>query len=173
MPCGGLARRLPRGIANEARLIRLRVHMVEKLNKVWVTRARLMLGGEPPTLYQLAKACELDGRGLECLRLGPPDLPSLDMKIGDGEATLADVLDKADPELDPARQVEYLLLQEQLGAVLDTLSEREAGVISMRFGLTTGEQMTLDEIGKVYGVTRERIRQIELKTSASQAPLTQ
>ena len=124
-----------------------------------------MLGGEPPTLYQLAKACELEEKQvLECLRLGPPDLPSLDMKIGDGEATLGDVLDKADPELDPARQVEYLLLQEQLDAVLDTLSEREAGVISMRFGLTTGEQLTLDEIGKVYGVTRERIRQIESKT---------
>ena len=124
-----------------------------------------MVGGEPPTLYQLARACELDEKQvLECLRLGPPDLPSLDMKIGDGEATLADVLDKADPELDPSHQVEYLLLQEQLSAVLDTLSEREAGVISMRFGLTTGEQMTLDEIGKVYGVTRERIRQIESKT---------
>ncbi len=156
---------ITRGIANDARLIRLPVHMVEKLNKVWGTRARLMLGGERPTLYQLANACELDEKQvLECLRLGPPDLPSLDMKIGDGEATLADVLDKPDPELDPAREVEYLLLQEQLGAVLDTLSEREAGVISMRFGLTTGEQMTLDEIGKVYGVTRERIRQIESKT---------
>jgi RNA polymerase primary sigma factor len=156
---------ITRGIANEARLIRLPVHMVEKLNKVWGARARLMVGGEPPTLYQLARACELDEKQvLECLRLGPPDLPSLDMKIGDGEATLADVLDMADPELDPSHQVEYLLLQEQLSAVLDTLSEREAGVISMRFGLTTGEQMTLDEIGKVYGVTRERIRQIESKT---------
>ena len=126
---------ISRGIANEARLIRLPVHMVERLNKVWATRTRLTLGGESPTLYQLARACELDEEQvLECLRLGPPDLPSLDMKIGDGEATLADVLDKADPELDPSRQVEYLLLQEQLSAVLDTLSEREAGVISMRFG---------------------------------------
>lgn len=156
---------ITRGIANDARLIRLPVHMVEKLNKVWAVRARLMAGGEPPTVYQLARACELDEKVvLECLRLGPPDLPSLDMKIGDGGATLADVLDKADPEMDPAHQVEYVLLQEQLGAVLDTLSAREAGVISMRFGLTTGEQMTLDEIGKVYGVTRERIRQIEFKT---------
>ena len=156
---------ITRGIANEARLIRLPVHMVERLNKVWAVRTRLMVGGEPPSLYQLARACELDEKQvLECLRLGPPDLPSLDMKIGDGEATLADVLDMADPELDPSHQIEYLLLQEQLSAVLDTLSEREAGVISMRFGLTTGEPMTLDEIGKVYGVTRERIRQIESKT---------
>ncbi len=156
---------ITRGIANEARLIRLPVHMVEKLNKVWAMRARLMVGGEPPTLHQLARACELDEKQvLDCLRLGPPDLPSLDMQIGDGETTLADVLDKPDPEQDLEHQVEYLLLQEQLGAVLDTLSEREAGVISMRFGLETGEQMTLDEIGKVYGVTRERIRQIESKT---------
>ncbi|WP_162799304.1 sigma-70 family RNA polymerase sigma factor [Nocardioides sp. 616] len=156
---------ITRGIANEARLIRLPVHMVEKLNKVWAVRARLTVAGEPPSLYQLVRACELSEKQVrECLQLGPPDLLSLDIKIGDGEATLGDVLDKADPELDPAHQVEYLLLQEQLGAVLDTLSDREAGVISMRFGLTTGEQMTLDEIGKVYGVTRERIRQIESKT---------
>lgn len=155
---------ITRGIANEARLIRLPVHMVEKLNKVWAMRARLMVGGEPPTLYQLTLACELDQKQvLDCLRLGPPDLPSLDMQIGEGGATLADVLDKPDPEQDPEQQVEYLLLQEQILAVLGTLSERESGVISMRFGLATGEQMTLDEIGKVYGVTRERIRQIESK----------
>lgn len=156
---------ITRGIANDSRLIRLPVHMVEKLNKVWATRARLMVGGQPPTLGELTRACELDEKQvLDSLRLGPPDLPSLDMQIGDSGATLADVLDKPDPAQDPEHQVEYLLLQEQLAAVLDTLSEREAGVISMRFGLETGEQMTLDEIGKVYGVTRERIRQIESKT---------
>lgn len=156
---------ITRGIANDARLIRLPVHMVEKLNKVWVVRARLTVDGEPPSLNQLALACELDEKQvLECLRLGPPDLPSLDMEIGNGGATLADVLDMADAELDPSHQVEYMLLQEQLSAVLETLSDREAGVISMRYGLTTGERMTLDEIGKVYGVTRERIRQIESKT---------
>ena len=156
---------ITRGIANEARLIRLPVHMVERLNKVWTVRARLTVGGEPPTLRQLARACELDEKQvLECLRLGPPELPSLDMKIGDGETTLADVLDKADPQLDPAHQLDHLLLREELLAVLDTLSERESGVVSMRFGLTTGEPMTLDEIGNVYGVTRERIRQIQSKT---------
>ncbi|MBW9213229.1 sigma-70 family RNA polymerase sigma factor [Mumia sp. zg.B53] len=155
---------ITRGLANEARLIRLPVHMVDRLNKVWGVRTRLMVGGVPPSIYQLARACELqEEQVLECLRLGPPDLPSLDMKIGDGEATLADVLDTADPELDPAHLVEHLLLQEELSVVLDTLSDREAGVIAMRFGLTTGEQMTLEEIGKVYGVTRERIRQIQSK----------
>src|SRR5690606_12890995 len=66
---------ITRGIANEARLIRVPVHMIEKLNKVWRVRARLTVGGEPPTLYQLARACELDEKQvLECLRLGPPDL---------------------------------------------------------------------------------------------------
>lgn len=154
---------ITRGIANEARLIRLPVHMVEKLAKVWGVRARLTVDGQSPGLHQLARACELDEKQvLECLRLGPPDLPSLDMKVGDGETTLADLLDMADPELDPSRQVEHLLLKQQLSAVLDTLSEREASVISMRFGLATDEQMTLDEIGKVYGVTRERIRQIQV-----------
>ena len=100
----------------------------------------------------------------ECVRLGPVDLLSLDMRIGDSETTLGDLLEKADPDLDPARQMEHRLLQEQLREVLETLPEREAGIVSMRYGLTTGEEMTLDEIGKVYGVTRERIRQIESKT---------
>ncbi|MFC7958864.1 sigma-70 family RNA polymerase sigma factor [Rhodococcoides kroppenstedtii] len=156
---------ITRGIANEARLIRLPVYMVERLNKVWAARTRVTVCGDSPTLFQLARACELDEKEvLECLRLGPPDLPSLDMKIGNGEATLADVLDEPDLDQDPEHQVEYSMLQDQIDTVLDTLSEREAGVISMRFGLETGEQMTLDEIGKVYGVTRERIRQIEGKT---------
>lgn len=155
---------ISRGVANEARLIRLPVHMVERVRKVWTKRTLLTYDGQPPSLSELARACELDEKlVLECLRLGPPDLPSLDMKIGDGEATLADLLDVDDPEQGPERQTEYGMLQEQIRAILDTLSEREAGVVSMRFGLITGEQMTLEEIGKVYGVTRERIRQIEGK----------
>jgi RNA polymerase primary sigma factor len=155
---------ISRGVANEARLIRIPVHMVERIRKVWRKRTLLTLTGRPPSLSQLARACELDEKSvLECLRLGPPDLPSLDMKIGDGETTLADILDLEDPGQDPVRRTEYGLLQEQIRAVLATLSEREAGVVSMRFGLTTGEQMTLDEIGRIYGVTRERIRQIEGK----------
>lgn len=156
---------ITRGIANDARLIRLPVHMVEKLTKVWAVRARLMLNGDTPTIRQLSRACELDEKVvLDCLRLGPPDLPSLDMKIGDGETSLGDLLDKADPEMDPFRKVEYVQLQQQLSAILATLSEREAGVISMRFGLVTGDSMTLDEIGIIYDVSRERIRQIQEKT---------
>ncbi|RAY10642.1 RNA polymerase sigma factor [Actinomadura craniellae] len=155
---------ITRGIAKEARLIRLPVHMVERQHKVWKQRTLLTYDGQTPSLSALARACELDEEAvMECLRLGPPDLPSLDMKIGEGEATLADVLDIEDPRQDPEQEVTFGLLQEQLHAVLDTLSEREAGVISMRFGLVDDEPKTLDEIGKVYGVTRERIRQIEGK----------
>jgi RNA polymerase primary sigma factor len=156
---------ITRGIAKEARLIRLPVHMVERQRKVWKQRALLTLDGQAPSLAALARACELDEEAvMECLRLGPPDLPSLDMKIGDGEATLADaVLDIEDPRQDPEQKVTFGLLQEQLHVVLGTLSEREAGVISMRFGLVDDEPKTLDEIGKVYRVTRERIRQIEGK----------
>ena len=119
----------------------------------------------PRNCYQLARAAELtEQQVMECLRLGPIDLLSLDQPIGDSETTLGDLLDEDWREPGPHDQVEFALLQEQLHAVLDTLSEREAGVISMRFGLTDGEPKTLDEIGKVYGVTRERIRQIESKT---------
>lgn len=155
---------ITRGIANDARLIRLPVHMVEKLQHVWKQRALLTRGGQTPSLTELARACELDKDVVkECLRLGSPDLLSLDMKIGDGESTLADLLDLEDPRQNPEETVVSGLLQENLQAVLDTLSEREAGVISMHFGLVDDKPRTLDEIGQVYGVTRERIRQIEVK----------
>ncbi|MFD0687986.1 sigma-70 family RNA polymerase sigma factor [Actinomadura fibrosa] len=155
---------ITRGIAKEARLIRLPVHMVERQRMVWKQRALLTYDGQTPSLASLARTCELEEEAvMECLRLGPPDLLSLDMKIGDGEATLADVLDIDDPRQDPEQEVTFGFLQEQIRAVLDTLTEREAGVISMRFGLVDDNPKTLDEIGKVYGVTRERIRQIESK----------
>ena len=156
---------ITRGIANDARLIRLPVHMVEKLRKVWNKREQLTVDGQPPTLYELAQACELSEDAVrECLTLGPPDLPSLDMKVGDSEATLGDILNLKDSGISTYEIVEQAFLYDMLEAVLETLTEREAGVISMRFGLSGDDEMTLDEIGKVYGVTRERIRQIEKKT---------
>jgi RNA polymerase primary sigma factor len=159
---------ITRGIANESRLIRLPVHMVERVNKVWATRTRLTVGGEPPRVHQLALACELtDEEILECLIIGPQHVLSLDMPIGaDGESTLADVIDASDPDLAPDRELEFELMKEQIRAVLELLDEREAGVMALRYGLTDGEEKTLDEIGRVYGVTRERIRQIEGKTMA-------
>lgn len=154
---------ITRGIANESRIIRLPVHMYERVQKVWQTRARLTLDGVKPSVHQLALACDLtDNQVTECLMLGPQDILSLDTPVGpEGETTLGDILDRADPTANPEHEVEFALLQEELHAVLDTFSEREAAIVSMRFGLADGEPKTLDEIGKVYGVTRERIRQIE------------
>lgn len=158
---------ITRGIANESRLIRLPVHMVERVNKVWANRDRLTVDGTPPRVRELAVACGLDdGQVLECLKLGrPQDLASLDMPVGDsGEATLGDLLGLMDDGPNPAEEIDYEILKVQLRRVLGTLTERERGVISMRFGFRTGEPMTLDEIGRFYGLTRERIRQIEKKT---------
>lgn len=157
---------ITRGIADHARLIRFPVHMVERLQKVWRTRDRLIVDGEPPSVHALALATGFtDDQVREAIRLGRFEPLSLDLPVGpEGEATLGDLLDLEDDRLDPVHEVELRMLQEQLHAVLDTLSEREAGVISMRYGLTSGEAMTLDQIGKVYDVTRERIRQIQSKT---------
>jgi RNA polymerase primary sigma factor len=89
---------------------------------------------------------------------------SLHTPLGeDGDSEFGDLIEDSEA-IQPGEAVSFTLLQEQLHSVLDTLSEREAGVVSMRFGLTDGQPKTLDEIGKVYGVTRERIRQIESKT---------
>ena len=95
---------------------------------------------------------------------------SLHTPLGeDGDSEFGDLIEDSEAVV-PADAVSFTLLQEQLHSVLDTLSEREAGVVSMRFGLTDGQPKTLDEIGKVYGVTRERIRQIESKTMSQAAP---
>lgn len=156
---------ITRGVANESRLIRLPVHMIERVNKVWATRTRLTVNGEPPPVHALALQCELsDEQVRECLRLGPEQIASLDQRVADSETTLGELLDL---EADIPSAYDLLaqqMLQEDIWFVLDTLSEREAGVISMRFGLTDDQPRTLDEIGRVYGVTRERIRQIEGKT---------
>lgn len=156
---------IARGMANESRLIRLPVHMVERVRKVWMTRDRLTFDGEPPSIHQLALACELsESEVLECLTIGPENILSLDMPVQAGsEMTLADLLDVSDPDLSPARLAEDEVLRTQFQAVIDSLDEREARILSLRFGLVDGESKTLDEIGKVYGVTRERIRQIEKK----------
>lgn len=157
---------ITRGIADQARPIRFPVHMVERLQKVWGTRDRLATYGETPTIHVLALATGFsDDQVRDAIRLGRFEPLSLDLPVGpEGETTLGDLLDLKDERLDPVHEVEFMLLQEQLHATLDTLSEREAGVISMRYGLTDGEERTLDQIGMVYGVTRERIRQIESKT---------
>ncbi|WP_290047758.1 sigma-70 family RNA polymerase sigma factor [Nocardia nova] len=156
---------ITRAIANESRMIRVPVHMFDRVQKVWQTHARLTVDGETPSIHELALACELtDSQVTECLMLGRHDVLSLDTPVAhEGEATLGDLYDSADPYADPEREIVFALLQGQIAMVLKTISEREASVVSMRFGLLDDSPKTLDEIGKFYGVTRERIRQIEKK----------
>jgi RNA polymerase primary sigma factor len=157
---------ITRGIADQARIIRIPVHMYERIMKVWQIRNRLTFEGQPLDIYELARAAELTEKEVrECLQLAPTDpTVSLDQPIGDGGTTLGDLLGADWEDREPDELASFHLMQEQLHAVLGTISEREAGIISMRFGLTDGEPKTLDDIGKVYGVTRERIRQIESKS---------
>jgi len=157
---------ITRAIANESRLIRIPVHMVERINKVWATRSRLTENGRLPTNHELALACGLtDKQTSECLAMGPQDILSLDMPVGSqSESTLGDLLDIEDSDSRPERQVEFQMMKHLIDDVLSTLSEREARVIRLRYGLVDGEQWTLEQIGNAHGLTRERIRQIETKT---------
>lgn len=156
---------ITRAIANESRMIRIPVHLHERVQKVWLTRPRLTIDGEEPSIHQLALACELtDAQVTECLTLGRQDILSLDTPVAhEGETTLGELFERADPYADPELEIVFTLLQSQLAAVLESVSEREASVVSMRFGLSDDSPKTLDEIGRVFGVTRERIRQIERK----------
>ena len=158
---------ITRAMADQARTIRIPVHMVEVINKLArVQRQMLQDLGREPTPEELAveldmtpeKVVEVQKYGREPISLATP--------LGeDGDSEFGDLIEDSEA-IQPGEAVSFTLLQEQLHSVLDTLSEREAGVVSMRFGLTDGQPKTLDEIGKVYGVTRERIRQIESKIMA-------
>ncbi|RUP31933.1 RNA polymerase sigma factor RpoD/SigA [Mycobacterium sp. SMC-16] len=159
---------ISRGIANESRMIRLPVHMVERVNKVWTKRESLTVAGVPPNSHQLAAACGLSVEEvLECIAIGPNYILSLDTPVGaEGESTLGDLLDLSDPDLSPDHELGVELMKAAISSVLELLDDREAGVISLRFGIADGEPKTLEEIGVVYKVTRERIRQIEKKVMA-------
>ncbi|GAA2527397.1 RNA polymerase sigma factor [Rarobacter incanus] len=156
---------ITRAMADQARTIRIPVHMVEVINKLArVQRQMLQDLGREPTPEELAfeldmtpeKVVEVQKYGREPISLHTP--------LGeDGDSEFGDLIEDSEAIV-PADAVSFTLLQEQLRQVLDTLSDRESGVVSMRFGLTDGQPRTLDDIGKVYGVTRERIRQIESKT---------
>ena len=156
---------ITRAMADQARTIRIPVHMVEVINKLArVQRQMLQDLGREPTPEELAKELDMTAeKVIEVQKYGREPI-SLHTPLGeDGDSEFGDLIEDSEAIV-PADAVSFTLLQEQLHAVLDTLSEREAGVVSMRFGLTDGQPKTLDEIGKVYGVTRERIRQIESKT---------
>ena len=156
---------ITRAMADQARTIRIPVHMVEVINKLArVQRQMLQDLGREPTPEELAKELDMTPeKVVEVQKYGREPI-SLHTPLGeDGDSEFGDLIEDSEAVV-PADAVSFTLLQEQLHQVLDTLSEREAGVVSMRFGLTDGQPKTLDEIGKVYGVTRERIRQIESKT---------
>lgn len=156
---------ITRAMADQARTIRIPVHMVEVINKLArVQRQMLQDLGREPTPEELAKELDMTPeKVVEVQKYGREPI-SLHTPLGeDGDSEFGDLIEDSEAVV-PADAVSFTLLQEQLHSVLDTLSEREAGVVAMRFGMTDGQPKTLDEIGKVYGVTRERIRQIESKT---------
>ena len=156
---------ITRAMADQARTIRIPVHMVEVINKLArVQRQMLRDLGREPTPEELAKELDMTPeKVVEVQKYGREPI-SLHTPLGEeGDSEFGDLIEDSEAIV-PADAVSFTLLQEQLHSVLGTLSEREAGVVKMRFGLTDGQPKTLDEIGKVYSVTRERIRQIESKT---------
>ena len=156
---------ITRAMADQARTIRIPVHMVEVINKLArVQRQMLQDLGREPTPEELAAELDMTpDKVVEVQKYGREPI-SLSTPLGeDGDSEFGDLIEDSEAIV-PADAVSFTLLQEQLESVLDTLSERESGVVRMRFGLSDGQPKTLDEIGKVYGVTRERIRQIESKT---------
>ena len=156
---------ITRAMADQARTIRIPVHMVEVINKLGrIQRELLQDLGREPTPEELAREMDITvDKVLEIQQYAREPI-SLDQTIGDeGDSQLGDFIEDSEAVI-AVDAVSFTLLQDQLQDVLHTLSEREAGVVKLRFGLTDGMPRTLDEIGQVYGVTRERIRQIESKT---------
>ncbi|AWT26070.1 RNA polymerase sigma factor [Corynebacterium provencense] len=156
---------ITRAMADQARTIRIPVHMVEVINKLGrIQRELLQDLGREPTPEELAKEMDItEDKVLEIQQYAREPI-SLDQTIGDeGDSQLGDFIEDSEAVV-AVDAVSFTLLQDQLQDVLHTLSDREAGVVKLRFGLTDGMPRTLDEIGQVYGVTRERIRQIESKT---------
>ena len=156
---------ITRAMAEQARTIRLPVHMVEVIGRLARVRRQMLQDlGREPTPDELAAGLDMTPeKVIEVQKYGREPI-SLNTPLGeDGDSEFGDLIEDSGA-IEPCEAVSFTLLQEQLHSVLGTLSEREAGVVSLRFGLTDGEPKTLDEIGKIYGVTRERIRQIESKT---------
>ncbi|MGQ0775818.1 MAG: RNA polymerase sigma factor [Pseudonocardiales bacterium] len=156
---------ITRAMADQARTIRIPVHMVEVINKLGrIQRELLQDLGREPTPEELAKEMDITPEKVLEIQQYAREPISLDQTIGDeGDSQLGDFIEDSEAIV-AVDAVSFTLLQDQLQSVLATLSEREAGVVRLRFGLTDGQPRTLDEIGQVYGVTRERIRQIESKT---------
>jgi RNA polymerase primary sigma factor len=156
---------ITRALADQSRTIRLPAHVVEVISKLArVQRWMLQDLGREPTPQELARELDITPQKVVEIQKYAREPISLHTPIGeDGANEFGDLIEDCEAVV-PADAVSFTLLQEQLHSVLETLSEREAGIVSMRFGLTDGRPKTLDQIGKVYGVSRERIRQIEVRT---------
>ena len=156
---------ITRAMADQARTIRVPVHMVEVINKLSrVQRQMLQDLGREPTPDELARELDMPVEKVQEVQKYGREPISLHTPLGeDGDSEFGDLIEDTDA-IAPSDAVAFSLLQEQFKQVLETLSPREAGVIKMRYGLKAAQPKTLDDIGRVYGVTRERIRQIESKT---------
>ena len=156
---------ITRAIADQARTIRIPVHMVETINKlVRIQRQLLQDLGREPTPEEIGKEMELPPERVREIQKLSQEPVSLETPIGEEEdSNLGDFIEDSDAVV-PIDAASFILLQEQLDSILHTLSEREKKVIQLRFGLVDGHPRTLEEVGKEFGVTRERIRQIESKT---------
>jgi RNA polymerase primary sigma factor len=156
---------ITRAMADQARTVRLPVHMVEAIGRLALVQRQLLQDlGREPTSDELAAGLDMTLEKVTELRKYAREPVSLHIPLGeDGDSELGDLIEDSEA-IQPGEAVGFILMQEQLHSVLGMLSEREAGIVSMRFGLADGQPKTLDEIGKVYGVTRERIRQIESRT---------
>ncbi len=158
---------ISRAMADQARTIRVPVHMGEVLNKLGRIRRELLDElGRDPTPQELAKELDITPEKVLEIQQYVREPVSLDQTIGDeGNSQLGDFIEDSQAVV-AVDAVAFTLLQDHLQSVLATLSEREASIVQLRFGLTDGPPRTLDEIGQLHGVTRERIRQIETKTMA-------
>ncbi len=156
---------ITRAIADQARTIRIPVHMVETINKlVRIQRQLLQDLGREPTAEEIAEQMELTPEKVREIQKISQEPVSLETPVGEEEdSNLGDFIEDAEAPV-PLERASFRLLQEQLESVLHTLSEREKEVIRLRFGLVDGQPRTLEDVGKKFGVTRERIRQIESKT---------
>ena len=156
---------ITRAMADQARTIRVPVHMVEVINKLSrVQRQMLQDLGREPTPDELARELDMPVEKVQEVQKYGREPISLHTPLGeDGDSEFGDLIEDTDA-IAPSEAVAFSLLQDQFKQVLETLSPRESGVIRMRYGLEDGQPKTLDDIGRVYGVTRERIRQIESKT---------
>ena len=158
---------ITRAIADQARTIRIPVHMVENINKLSRVQKHLLQElGREPTPEETAEHMELTPEKVRAIIKASQEPVSLETPIGEeGDAHLGDFIEDTDAVV-PIDAASFILLQEQIDGVLNSLNGREKEVIRLRFGLTDGHSRTLEEVGREFGVTRERIRQIEFKTLA-------